>query len=908
MEPNTLPQARLLLLADSDVAGAAGNEKGHLFEVFLARLLHEYGYERPTVRNVNVKSDGIELDVATRTRLDRRPAIAECKAYARPVPAKELTNFYGKLTVERFDTPDTLGIMVAVPSLTADGEEKARAITEKDPRFMYLSADDVVERLRQEKLLSEIPAAGLETSDPAVVVTADGTYSSVIQLDDVTRNPARVLVWAASGVVPERTLRLVQTDDYALGLQALDARASASARPDTREVDAEILATVQGSREDFQYQLPAAPRFFVGRRALLAQLDHLVEKGQKTYVLNAQSGWGKSSLALKLAASVAELGGHSLVMDTRTATTPRYVVEVLRRAALEARDANLLTLPQDASWASLSSALRTLETATYADPSRPILVFFDQFENVFRSEPVTRAFRDLALGVQQMTAPLMVGFAWKTDLVGWTEGHPYQLRDEIRSNSEVLLVEPFGPTEVTTLINRLERRAGARLVPDLRARLREYSQGLPWLLKKLADHTVRELKKGATQEQLLAEALNVQNLFEADLAELNPLQREILSHVARYAPVPASEVTDRYPHDAVQSLVDRRLLVQIGDRLDTYWDTFRDFLNTGRVPVEDSYILRQAPNSVARMLPVVMAAGGSATVSEVAAKLQTSDNVVFNLSRELRLMGVTAYEPLRVSIASSILEAADQEGAARRQISQSLKRHKAYSTFRTLAERAGGGVGADAFAHALPLAFPAVSVTESTWNAYARVFLGWFEYAGLATRQGAVWAAWLEGDEPARQRLLFARSAVRARPSVPQEAPRQSLAVLRELAAAGQGDLPAVGTPTRDAVRTLAALGAVSIDAEGLVRIADPGLVHEGDVVPRALRELLRKAPGGQAGLEVLERNPASPPRAVGEAIKAAAGAGWTNSSTASIGGYFRGWAKAAGVTITSPRRGATGE
>ncbi len=54
--------------------------------------------------------------------------------------------------------------------------------------------------------------------------------------------------------------------------------------------------------------------------------------------------------------------------------------------------------------------------------------------------------------------------------------------------------------------------------------------------------------------------------------------------MARFAPVSASEVMERASASVVQSLIDRRLLIQVGERLDTYWDIFRDFLNTGRVP------------------------------------------------------------------------------------------------------------------------------------------------------------------------------------------------------------------------------------------------------------------------------------------------------------------------------------
>lgn len=514
----------------------------------------------------------------------------------------------------------------------------------------------------------------------------------------------------------------------------------------------------------------------------------------------------------------------------------------------------------------------------------------------------------MAIGVRELKVPVVIGFAWKTDLVGWTEGHPYQLRDEIRANAVVVVVDPFGSDEVTTLLSRLEKELGQKLVPDLRTRVREYSQGLPWLLKKFSDHVLRELRSGATQEQLLSEALNVQNLFQADLAELGPVEQEALKHIARYAPLPASEVTDRYTPVAIQSLVDRRLVVQVGERLDTYWDTFRDFLNTGRVPVEDSYILRQTPNSVARLLPLVVKAGGSLSVKALTEDLATSHNVIFNLSRELRLMGITAYEPNNVRLVDEIFASPDREDAVRKQVATALRRHRAYSTLRSLAERSGGGATSAHFAKELPRAFPAVAVKSSTWNVYGRVFLSWFAYAGLVNERGGRWYPRPDGDAPLRQRLLSERPVIRTTPSVPQEAPGVPIRILQKLAAGETVELPTDRTSERDAFRTLVGLGLVSIDRDRRAYLLVQDIVSEGQINPDRLKQVLSGLPGGAAGVVVLGRNPSANPAEVGRSIRDAIGAAWKDSSTAGVGGYFRSWAKLAGVDVQPVKRGSQKE
>ncbi len=873
-----------------------------LFEVFVARLLHAYGYEEPTTRNLNVTADGIELDVVARSRLTEKVAIAECKAYTRPVSAKELTNFYGKLSVERFDDPDTFGLIAVLPRLTPEGEEKAKAIRVKDKRFLYLSSHDIATRLLEEKLISPPPAEMGLVSDPAVVITSEGIFAASIRLDQDTRVPTEVLTWAVTGRVPPTTMNLIGSDEYAQGLPVRDARSPSPPTPigpGSDPLDAPILVQVKGSGGDFEYQLPASPRYFVGRKTPVKHLRKILQRGAGAVVLNAQSGWGKSSLALKFADVARQQGGYALVLDSRTANDPRFVIEAVRRGAIEAASQDLLSLPANASWASLASCLGTLEGSSWLNDSKPFLIFFDQFENVFKSESLTRSFRDLSTGVRELSVPLVVGFAWKTDLVGWTEGHPFQLRDEIRANSTVLAVEPFDSNEVSTLLGRLERELHEKLSPDLRSRLREYSQGLPWLLKKLSDHVLREIRSGVTQEQLIAEALNVQGLFDADLAELSPPEQETIKYAARYAPLPASEVTERFGPEAIQSLVDRRLLVQIGERLDTYWDTFRDYLNTGRVPVEDSYILRQTPNSVARLLPLVIRAGGSIGVKELREELQTSTNVVFNLSRELRLLGMTVYDPNRVTIVDEILTSTTREAVLRRHVAQALKRHKAYSTLIALADRSGGSATAAAFADELPRAFPAVAVKRITWNRYARVYLAWFAYAGLARELAGRWSPRPDGDAESTTRLLSKRPIMRTKPAIPQEHPRHSLEILRDLGKRVVVSLPPDRSPYRDAVRTLLALGAVEVDHDATVRLARKDLVDEHGIVNgQALLELLESVPGGRQGLEHLRRNPGAPPSTLGTTVREAIGASWTDWSTHGVGSALRAWARHAGLRV----------
>jgi hypothetical protein len=457
--------------------------------------------------------------------------------------------------------------------------------------------------------------------------------------------------------------------------------------------------------------------------------------------------------------------------------------------------------------------------------------------------------------------------------------------------------------EIENLLRRLERKLETKLSRDLRQRLKEYSQGLPWLFKKLAGHIIRELRvHQKSQEQLVSEALNVQSLFDSDLAGLSPVESDALYHIARFAPVSTGEVTEKYSKDAIQSLLDSRLVVALAGKLDTYRDTFRDFLNIGRVPIEDSYIVRQSPRTVAQLLLAVIEAGGDASVSDLSVDLNVSTKVIYNRSREPRLFGLTAYEPNRVRLLDDVLYANDIEAEIRRRVSSALRRNRAYSAFLGLAERQGAGVTIATYARELTNAFPAVAAQSTSWSDYSRSFAAWFHYSGLAVLEGDRLHSPPDGHIPTGT-LRGGRNFSRQVRGFTLRTPKPSLDLLESLAQAPlqKRDYAALARSKRRAVAELVTLK-LAHQRDGEFRIAEGVVDDSNRVRPAVILAALQNVPGGVAALQILERDPKVSNQELGIAIQDAIGAEWGQSTVAKVGKDFRAWAKRGGMRVSRAR------
>jgi hypothetical protein len=264
--------------------------------------------------------------------------------------------------------------------------------------------------------------------------------------------------------------------------------------------ESEEIVEVRGSSACFEYQFPASPQFFVGREDVLKEVDAFAEavlsKGTSSrgLLFEANSGWGKSSLVLACTERLRSAGHFALAIDSRSASSSQFVLRVLNHVCSRFGDFEgaLDLRTSSGPIAGYEGALETLTSiGTALEGHRKLLfIFFDQFENMFVLKDALQHVRDLFLKVCDLQVNIVFCFSWKTDLVGLTTEFPYQLRDALAGGCRRIPLEPFSDLETSAMFQRLSTEIKAKLREDLKFFLSEFSQGYPWLLKKLCAHVI----------------------------------------------------------------------------------------------------------------------------------------------------------------------------------------------------------------------------------------------------------------------------------------------------------------------------------------------------------------------------------------------------------------------------------
>ncbi len=501
----------------------------------------------------------------------------------------------------------------------------------------------------------------------------------------------------------------------------------------------EEIVKVKGSSSCFEYQYPASPEFFIGREHTLANILDFIDnvKEEKTtsrgILFLGNSGWGKSSIALSIVDKVQKRDDFAIAIDSRSASSSQFILRVIDFVFRENDNFQVISNSIDPQITGVNGAINTILSLgqELKKHNKILILLFDQFENVFFLENSLKKIRDVFFKIQDAQTNIVFGFLWKTDLIGLMTDFPYKIRDSISDNCKTFYIEQFSSAETEILLQRLENEIHKKLRKDLHFFLADFSQGYPWLLKKLCAHVKLQIEKGKQQADIAFSLLNIEELFKEDLNGLSPEEEDTLRRISNIAPIGIQELGEDFHSNVIQSLVHRRLLIRIGNKYDIYWDVFRDYLNIGKVPVQENFLLRSSERVIIKSLKMIFNNGGILKTSNFQTISRLKGNYYYNVLRDMKALGLVDVDEdsIKITLESSSDEL-EFESILASFLNERLKRNRiVWNVLQELDQSTELNV--DDIARILQNSCGYISASENTWKIYARTLIKWLWFSEL---------------------------------------------------------------------------------------------------------------------------------------------------------------------------------
>lgn len=736
--------------------GDSSTERGSLLEKLARRVLDAQQYD---FISTNVRVTGSELDVVAQDRQTGAKIFVECKAYRdKNINAEVLKKLAGTLFVQdeyraawlictSTFGKDALGVLDQMRSKPIGEREKIRV-------------------WGPQQLIELLTSTGSAVPANSLVIPSDFHVldSRTLCITDVGEFWAVTAVGKTSGVADTvlafnaRTGRPITDDALLQELSARDSNlkgyqwiaggvdtvpvGSAAEIALKQELDSIAPVPVADDWSDYR---PARPEDFVGRDDLQKEIVKFFEdirtglSATRLLAIKAPSGWGKSSFLVKLRTVCATPRNRDkyfvYAVDCRTASSPRYPDLALKRSFEEAVSAGFLNPPEHSQVVIPSAGQPFSDSSVKAllselkERKKVLILFFDQFEEITTKQELADLFgqvRALCSAIESANENVVLGFSWKTDGSVPADHPAYHVWHSFKDRRKEFDLPLFSKGDIAKLLGGLSRALKTPIEPNLRRPLAEHCQGYPWLLKKLCVHVFQVLQSKPTkQRDLLERALDIEALFQRDLADLSAAQLACLQRIAKDSPADHFKMVEIFTDKVVESLTHRRLIVRNSGKLVVYWDIFRDFVLFGKVPaIPGRYIPVTSPPAAKRVIELVRQ---STSLSRLADQLGLQSVTLDNVARDMVMMGMCVYHRKNERLSRIHDTEAATLAAAFRFFSNHVLLRVAYEAF-----------GKDFRRVPLPniyrvwkSEFPSTEYAEKTIATIGRRMIAWFQAFGI---------------------------------------------------------------------------------------------------------------------------------------------------------------------------------
>ena len=745
---------KLRIFASGRSQRSRNQARGKLFSEMMTRVLNHDGYHVDHI--LHSDSAQMEIDAQGIHRETGFPFYAVCKYSETPMSERDLQAFFGRYMIKWHTDRQCHGLFIILPGLSGRATKFYREHIKNNPHvttFLY-DEDNVLKSISQMpghanpgqiagRILPDIGKPG----EGNLVCTEKGIFWVYPIISHGEKTQDKIAIFDAKGeLISDRSIigYLTKLDPAIANFEniAIDITGKTGPLQPGLFQDADPIVEVNGSSSCFEYQYPASPRYFVGRKSLLKAFDSFSDQviHKKTthrgIVFEGPTGWGKSSMVLASVAHLQKMGHFAVAVDCRTASSSTFTPRVLEYALVkfEVLEGGIVETDQKKKIPGFDSAVRMIFDfgQILESQNKLLFIFFDQFENILFLPDVLNQLKNLFLKIVEKQTNVILGFTWDKDLILSSHAFSNKQYDAVAHECRKMILTTFSNVEMGMLLKKLAKELDETLTKDLQSFLEKFSQGYPWLLKMLCFHVMVARQSGIPQSDVPGILMGIEELFKQEVQYLSDKERATLYQIAKSTPGRLSTPLEIFDPKAVQKLIHQGLINRFDNIVDISCRIFRDYLNTGGLPFRDHYLLNTAVGQVVNGLKILHAAEGILDVSEFKNQINLSELAFYGLAKDMELLGLVKFGQGKVFLQLNMSDA-DQEMEAmlRHHLRNRLPKNRLASEI-LKALKHNHRLKMVNISSRMESLTPFIKMTGLVWLKHARILAEWLDTADLA--------------------------------------------------------------------------------------------------------------------------------------------------------------------------------
>lgn len=882
-------------------------DKGNLLENLTAEILKKQGYEVTQ----NIRLTACELDLLCTHKVNGKKIYVECKAYKDKINASILKNMLGTITLKGYEE----GWIISTADFGKDAkgfiEEWSLKPQAEKSKLSFYQPSAVIETLTSAGIIKDAPETKLkellnspsEAGAWTLIISKYGIHWAAFVIESGT--PESIILFDAKTSQPILDQKLLSNikklDSSILNYKLYEISSVEEGKNQLPLIQKPHTSTnvieVQTGDSWNDYR-PARPKDFVGRldhqKDILGLLSSISNQKTTTRIfsITGNSGMGKSSLIAKLRDRSKNKRYKSkffiYAVDLRGAKNSSYISSALIKMLNQAQSLGFgdkIPLKIEDPISPLSSSAITSYLQSLKKKQQVLCLVLDQFEELY-SKPdlfdIFTAAKDLMIDIAGAQENLVLGFAWKTDSTTQQDHPAYHMWHNLEDLRKSFKLDVFESGEIAKALTIFEKEANFKIKNDLRHQITAICQGYPWLLKKLCINLYESVQKGSSLDHISIE-LDVKRLFEADTETLTAQEMACLKLVAAKSPADWSEIIETAGVNSLNSLVNKRLIIKSGDRLNIYWDIFRDYLLTGNTPVVPfNYI---PTNDFSSLIKVVKNLDKLKTISssELSKKSGFKERTALNICSDLVMFGIAERINSELKLAKNIEES--DKNFALNQLRKVFGKHSLkidlYKKF------AGQTINKNDILKILRKIISNTKFNEKTLNAYTNRLCKYLTITGFLSQSGSVWVV-KDANAPIENYATLAKSRRNGGAFSALASPHGVFEALTLISNNTLTSDDMLKKGYRNALHILQKFSIVSV-ANGILTVNDLLINKSGNALG-AIWTAAKNEPTIIHCVEQIKNNKSISPVELGKQIAVKFGLNWKDASIKRNGNAYRQW------------------